>query len=225
MNKFTFMFIFLLLIIILLFNLSFFYENFSTNSEEEETSSYFDTFNLSCLIPYKRPVICTNIKGNYVNIFPLDYCKKVCPERIKKDYGTDKSLKAYERNITAIKENFACKNKYYCWNGKTCDTHNYDCLNPAKNKCGQNSIAQVPLYVYNNKEQCIRDNTTCNNLPKSECLQRSKCGWCTNSLGEGICTRGTPSGPFNYNLPCWPSTGTDRNNYTQGLPNQFFTNY
>ena len=126
--------------------------------------------------------------------------------------------------LDELKETFDNKwkpKKYYCWEGKTCKEHNYNYLDPSKNKCGQNMIAQVPLFVYDNKEQCLKDNTQCKDLDKQNCLQKSNCGWCTNSFGRGICVDGTPMGPINYNLPCWPSTGKYYNNYTGGVPNQF----
>lgn len=191
---------------------------------EDENIPFFDDYNLACILPYKSPLMCANITGNYVNVFPLSYCKNICPEQIKKYHATKKDLLRYERKIDELKEAFDNKweqKKYYCWNGKTCTEHDYNYLDPSKNKCGQNMISQVPLFVYDNKERCMKDNTQCKDLSKSGCLQRSDCGWCTNSLSEGICVKGTPMGPINYNLPCWPSTGKSYNNYTGGVPNQF----
>ena len=51
---------------------------------EDENVPFFDDYNLACILPYKSPLMCANITGNYVNIFPLSYCKNICPEQIKK---------------------------------------------------------------------------------------------------------------------------------------------
>ena len=193
-------------------------------NKEDKNLPFFDKYNRACIMPYKSPLFCANIVGNYVNIFPLSYCKDICPEQIKAYHNTRKDLKIFEEKIDELKETFDNKwkpKKYYCWEGKQCKEHNYNYLDPSKNKCGQNMIAQVPLFVYDNKEQCLKDNTQCKDLDKQNCLQKSNCGWCTNSFGRGICVDGTPMGPINYNLPCWPSNGKYYNNYTGGVPNQF----
>ena len=56
---------------------------------EDENVPFFDDYNLTYIL-HIRVLNVSNITGNYVNIFPLSYCKNICPEQIKKYHATKK---------------------------------------------------------------------------------------------------------------------------------------
>lgn len=192
-------------------NLKNIYDN---NLSIKKVKGYYDPSIFSCIKNVNTPLLCTAIKGNYINVFPISFCKSICPNIIKKDIE-----KIYE-SFDNLKEE---KDYYYCIYGEKCKKKPKNYFDISKNTCGKPSISQVPFEVYDDKKTCEKALNPCKNLGEKECKLNYNCGWCTNSLGQGKCVEGTPDGPLNLEHTCIPQNGKKGNNYTQGMPKQFIS--
>ena len=99
-----------------------------------------------------------------------------------------------------------------------------DIKQSAANNAGYNSFTEKDNIIYENNIECEENLDKCeiHNYSKKNCLKQQNCGWCTDGSGNGICVYGTPIGPLNNNFKCRPSTGSEKYNFTMGLPNQYF---
>lgn len=197
----------------------------NTSGSVQPYDNYFDIMDLNCAQSYDRPWNCLIVKGNYVNNIPRRFCKKVCPEKFKRQTVRVRGEPKEDKNIESFR-NFTEKpvpSHYWCYNGckKTCEKHPYDPLDPSKNTCGQNGFSQVPLQVFLSKESCLSGILPCERLSKEECLNNSQCGWCTNGAGQGTCFRGTTEGPLNLIVQCTPDRVKPTNSYRKGHANPF----
>lgn len=174
---------------------------------------YFDIFDVNCVQTLKRPWSCLLIKGNTVNNIPRSNCKEICPDKFKSE-----SIEEFK--------NFESKpypSDYYCYSTckKKCIKNKYNPFEPYKNTCGQNAISQVPLDIYLNEKECMKNSFPCEKLSKEKCLGNPDCGWCTNGIGKGQCFKSTPDGPLNLKLPCEPSRQNPTNSFKPGRLNPF----
>lgn len=88
----------------------------------------------------------------------------------------------------------------------------YNIRNQCQKLTGTFETPQKMLYntiapAYQTFEECQMAENPFQNLNREECLKQTGAGWCTDYLGDGICVRGTPSGPddmYRHNL-CYPN--------------------
>lgn len=179
---------------------------------------FFDIFNVNCMESKGRPWNCLLVKGNTLNNIPRENCKRICPDKFKKDSELDYQIENF-KNMKIPPS----PSHYFCYSSckQSCTKHKYNSLEPYKNSCGQNGISQVPLDVYLSENECIRKSFPCQNLSKKDCLGKSECGWCTNGIGEGQCFKSTPDGPLNLKIPCTPSRQNPNNSFKPGRLNPF----
>jgi len=190
------------------------------SSSVQPKDMFFDIFNVNCTQPYKRVWSCLLMKGNYVNNLPIENCRHVCPQNfIKQEEEYIPKLEEFKDFI----EKEPKPKEYWCPTPckKTCSPQKYNHLEPWKNTCGQNGFSQVPLNVHLTKEDCMEDAFPCEGKDKDKCLDNSRCGWCINNAGEGICVEGTTEGPLDVTIPCVADRMKATGSYFKGHANPF----
>jgi len=197
------------------------------DSSVQPKDLFFDLFNINCTQPYGRPWACLLYEGNNINNLPLENCERVCPDRFKEENGKkvpDLTVpvkiptEEYKESFTDFIEEPPYPKHYYCYSycKKGCIRRNFNPLEPWKNTCGENGLSQVPLDVFLSKDECIAKNFPCNSLSKEQCLSNQKCGYCTNSSGQGFCFESTTVGPLDPTIPCVPDREKPTNAFFKG---------
>ena len=186
---------------------------------DKNVDDYYDPSIFSCIKNIDTPIFCSVIKGNYINIFPIKFCKNICPEMLKVEKKTNQveSIESFKNFMPKKQTN------YYCIYGKKCVKKEKNPLNPSSNTCGVPSISQVPFTIYEDKDTCEKALNPCKKLSEEKCKLNYSCGWCTDSMDNGKCVMGTPTGPLSIKHNCIPQNGKKGNNYIQGMPKQFIS--
>lgn len=98
-----------------------------------------------------------------------------------------------------------------------------------KNTCGNSTMTSGPLPVFDEKTDCMRYraeirclNLDGSNKTEEQCMSTSYCGWCNEGdAGKGKCVPGTPIGPNDITLKCYPNVVSNKYTYRYGNTNPF----
>ena len=199
--------------------------NIMKNEMLDKQIEEFSNNDPKCIQNSNDQLYCAKLDYNNIDFIPMNNCQDVCPEMInRRNLCKTRCPQLLKKKKVIEKfDNFISDKdkKYWCIVGDKCIDKKYNPLQPEKNSCGIQDIGQMPYEIYLSKKKCEKALDPCSGLSKDECLENYSCGWCTDSLGRGKCTRSTPIGPLDLKPSCIPSNGRKGNRFTNGLANQF----
>lgn len=191
----------------------------------------------------KKNLCKKQINGYYYNV-DESCCKKDCLNT-PVDFKINRNVYNKEGRSAAVGDLGLCGGNY---NKKTKDgslgySGYYFCYDDVKrqcvkkprhfemwrNTCGNSVMTSGPLPVFDKEDDCLgyRAETRCLNKDGSEkteeqCMATSYCGWCNEgNAGKGRCVPGTPVGPNDITLKCYPNIVSNNYTYRYGNTNPF----
>ena len=199
-------FLILFLVLLLLFFFLKKKESFSNfNSELKCPDNVKDKTNFCMWNKNSNQCECVFQQGDsYLYNFPV-CCNQKCNQLSKEECIPDKKL------------------QYYCFNEDATDCVAYNSFLTDKkisgNVCGINNLTNNFMKPYLTYESCKKDLSPCSkNKERNTCIKDSRCGWCSNLSGGGLCLEGTAMGPLDLNKYsyCVPNQYGNKNSWSYG---------
>lgn len=222
-------------------------EDFSNNSMINNCPLDFQEAKCKYDNVLKRNLCMKEIGGNVFNV-DKSCCNKDCLN-IPVEFDLNKKVFCHQDKSAAVADLGGCSGNYNTptKNGELEYAGYYFCYDDTKNQCvqkprhvdawrntcGNSVMTSGPLPVFDNKNECLkyRADTRCYNndgteKTEQECLQTSYCGWCNEgNAGKGKCVPGTPIGPNDITLKCFPNIVSGNFSYRYGNTNPFILDH
>lgn len=180
------------------------YQNYINPFFKNKTFCNYDKDSKKCLCNYQKDNIGINYKA------PGNSCNYECLNKNKEDC-----------NNNIYQTNYYCKINGKCQEFKGTDKSKYISVN----NCGTDKLSNQIKLPYLSKKDCEKSLSVCDSYNnnnneterKKKCLENTKCGYCTNSFGQGKCIEGTAEGPLDLNNNCNPNNfKNNKNKYEYG---------